>query len=178
MGTSPINPIDLMVQVIEEHSPESIWQNSPLSGYRQLGNTNRGQIGEDFIRRYLSTADIPVSNGSRTAPTDLIIAGQRFEVKTASLGVNGTFQFNHVRLDRSYNYLLCLGICPDKIVFNAWRKGIISEGGAGTLVRMAEGQSTTHKLTKRLADMRPIEELVGWVRGEVEGSSHNRSKSD
>ena len=62
MGTSAINPIDLMVQVIEEHSPESIWQNSPLSGYRQLGNTNRGQIGEDFIRRYLTAANIPVSN--------------------------------------------------------------------------------------------------------------------
>ena len=168
MGTSAIDPINLMVKVIEEHSPESIWQNSPLAGYRQLGNTNRGQIGEDFIRRYLSAAKFSVSNGSRTSPTDLLIAGQRFEVKTASLGANGTFQFNHVRLDRSYNYLLSLGICPDKIVFNAWRKGLISEGGAGTLVRMAEGQSTTHKLTKRLAEMRPVEELAGWVREEIE----------
>ena len=172
MGTSAINPanidpIDLMVEVIEEHSPESIWHGSRLEGYRQLGNTNRGQIGEDFIRRYLSEANIPVYNGSRTSPTDLLIAGQRFEVKTASLGSNGTFQFNHVRLDRTYNYLLCLGICPDRIVFNAWRKGVISEGGAGSLVRMAEGQSTTHKLTKRLVEMRPIEELIGWVQDEV-----------
>ena len=108
-----------------------------------------------------------MEQGSRTAPTDLLIAGQRIEVKTASLGANGTFQFNHVRLDRTYNYLLCLGICPDKIVFNAWRKGVISEGCAGTLVRMAEGQSTTHKLTKRLAEMRPIPELPDWVRDEV-----------
>ena len=174
MGTSAVNPadvnpIDLMVQVIEEHSPESIWRGSRLEGYRQLGNTNRGQIGESFIRRYLSAGDIPVSNGSRTALTDLLIAGQRFEIKTASLGANGTFQFNHVRLDRAYNYLLCLGICPDKVVFNAWRKGVISEGGAGSLVRMAEGQSTTHKLTKRLAEMRPIEELIGWIHSEVEG---------
>ena len=173
MGTSSINPgnidpIDLMVQVIEEHSPESIWRGSRLEGYRQLGNTNRGQTGESFIGRYLSAANIPVSNGSRTSPTDLVIAGRRFEVKTASLGANGTFQFNHVRLDRSYHYLLCLGICPDKIVFNAWRKGVISEGGAGSLVRMAEGQSTTHKLTKRLAEMRPIEELVNWIRDEVQ----------
>ena len=168
MDAAELNPIDLMVQVIEEHSPESIWRGSRLSGYRQLGNTNRGQIGEDFVRRYLDAAGIEVSNGSRTSPTDLVIAGQRFEVKTASLGANGTFQFNHVRLDRNYNYLLCLGICPDKIVFNAWRKGVISEGGAGSLVRMAEGQSTTHKLTKRLAEMRPIEELVGWIRQEIE----------
>jgi hypothetical protein len=173
MGSSSIkpadiDPIDLMVRVIEESSPESIWRDSRLEGYRRLGNTNRGQIGENFVRRYLSAANIPVTNDSRTAPTDLVIAGQRFEVKTASLGANGTFQFNHVRLDRSYNYLLCLGICPDKIVFNAWRKGVISEGGAGSLVRMAEGQSTTHKLTKRLAEMRPIEDLFNWVSAEVQ----------
>ncbi|MYA59869.1 MAG: hypothetical protein F4X40_04840, partial [Chloroflexi bacterium] len=136
-----------------------------------MDNTYRDQIGEDFVRRYLSAAIVPVSNGSRTSPTDLVIAGQHFEVKTASLGANGTFQFNHVRLDRTYNYLLCLGICPDRIVFNAWRKGVISEGGAGSLVRMAEGQSTTHRLTKRLAEMNPIEELVGWIREEAQATN-------
>ena len=40
MGTSLVDPIDLMVRVIEEHSPESIWRDSRLAGYRQLGNTN------------------------------------------------------------------------------------------------------------------------------------------
>lgn len=167
-----MNPIDLMVQVISEYSSKSIWTGSPLEGYRQLGNTNRGQIGEEFIRKYLAAADIPVSNGSRVTPTDLLIAGKRFEVKTASLGANGTFQFNHVRLDRTYNYLLCLGICPEKIVYLAWRKGVVSEGGAGTLVRMAEGQSTTHKITKKLADMKPIEDLPSWIRKEVMGDSN------
>ena len=168
-----MNPIDLMVQVISEHSPKSIWTGSPLEGYRRLGNTNRGQIGEEFIRQYLISANIPVGNGSRVTQTDLVIADKRFEVKTASLGANGTFQFNHVRLDRTYNYLLCLGICPESIVFLAWRKGVVSEGGAGTLVRMAEGQSTTHKITKKLAAMRSIEELPGWIRKEVMGSSEH-----
>ncbi len=62
-------------------------------------------------------------------------------------------------MDRNYHYLLCLGICPDKIVFNMWRKGIVAESEAGTLVRMAEGQSVTNKLTKKLVDMKPIESL-------------------
>ena len=140
-----------------------------MEGYRRLGNTNRGQIGEDFIRRFLAEAGIPVSHGSRVTPTDLLIADHRFEVKTASLGANGTFQFNHIRLDRTYQYLLCLGIAPRSIVFLAWRKGVVSEGGAGSLVRMAEGQSTTHKLTKRLTVMRPIEEFPAWVLSEVMG---------
>jgi hypothetical protein len=166
-----MNPIDLMVQIISEYSSKSIWTGSPLESYRRLGNTNRGQIGEEFLRKYLAAADIPVSNGSRVTPTDLLIAGKRFEVKTASLGANGTFQFNHVRLDRTYNYLLCLGICPEKIVYLVWRKGVVSEGGAGTLVRMAEGQSTTHKITKKLADMKPIEDLPSWIHKEVMGDS-------
>ena len=171
MGTPLTDPINLMVDVIKEHSPQSIWTGSPLEGYRRLGNTNRGQIGESFIRRFLSEAGIAVGNGSRVAPTDLLIAGRQFEIKTASLGANGTFQFNHVRLDRTYHYLLCLGICPDMIVFDAWRKGVVSEGSAGTLVRMAEGQSTTHKLTKKLTDMKAIHELPSWVRGEVAGNT-------
>ena len=143
-----MNPIDLMVQVISEHSPKSIWTGSPLEGYRRLGNTNRGQIGEEFIRQYLIAASIPVGNGSRVTPTDLLIAGKRFEVKTASLGANGTFQFNHVRLDRTYNYLLCLGICPEKIVFLAWRKGVVSEGGAGLLYGWRKGRAPLIRLPR------------------------------
>ena len=162
-----MDPTTLMANIIAEHTPASIWTGSPLEGYRRLGNTNRGQIGESFIRRYLTDAGIAVSNGSRSTPTDLTIAGARFEIKTASLGERGTFQFNHVRLDRDYQFLLCLGVCPSAIVFQAWRKGVLSEGGAGRLVRMAEGQSTTHKLTKRLTEMKPIQDLPAWINSEV-----------
>ena len=94
------------------------------------------------------------------------IEGRKFEVKTASEDISGAFQFNHVRLDRNYDYLLCFGIRPESLTFNAWKKGVLSEGVAGTLVRMAEGQSVTHKLTKSPEQMRPIEELPDWVRGE------------
>lgn len=162
-----MDPITLMTDIIAEHASASIWTGSPLEGYRRLGNTNRGQIGESFILRYLAGAGINARDGSRTTPTDLSIAGAKFEIKTASLGESGTFQFNHVRLDRDYQFLLCLGVCPDAIVFQAWRKGVLSEGGAGRLVRMAEGQSTTHKLTKRLTEMKPIEELPDWINSEV-----------
>lgn len=158
-----MNAVDLLVEIIKEHVPEDIWQGSPLIGYRHLGNTNRGEIGEEFIRRYLKKARIPVSNGGRTSRTDMQIAGRAFEVKTASLGANGTFQFNHVRLDRKYEYLLCLGICPGKIVFDMWRKGEVAEGTAGRLVRMAEGQAVTYKITKKLSDMRPIAILPKYI---------------
>ena len=163
-----MNPIELLVEVIDEHAPEDIWRNSPLIGYRLLGNTNRGEIGEEFIRRYVRAHDIPVTNGGRTSPLDLRIGTGRFEIKTASLGANRTFQFNHVRLDRDYDYLLCLGICPHDIVFNMWRKGEVAENRAGRLVRMAEGQGVTYKLTKRLDEMAPIVELPVALRAVVD----------
>ena len=159
-----MNAVELLVTVIQEHTPTDIWQGSPLIGYRLLGNTNRGEIGEEFIRRYLEQHGIKTSNGNRASRTDLRIESVPFEVKTASLGANGTFQFNHVRLDRNYSYLLCLGICPDRLVFNMWRKGDVAENKAGTLVRMAEGQAVTYKITKKVADMIDIEGLPERIR--------------
>ncbi len=168
-----MNPVDLLVEIIKEHAPEDIWQGSPLLGYRKLGNTNRGAIGEEFVRRYLNETGVDVSKkGNRALATDMLISKLKFEVKTASLGAKGTFQFNHIRLDKDYKCLLCLGICPDKIVFGLWRKGEVAEGSAGHLVRMAEGQSTTAKLTKKLTDLRPIAELPVAIQKIVDGISN------
>jgi len=118
MGAANMKPVDLLASIIRTHTPKDIWRDSPLIGYRMLGNTNRGEIGEEFVRRYLEYNGIRAENGGRTSKTDLLIGSLQFEIKTASLGGNGTFQFNHVRLDRDYDYLLCLGICPQDIVFN------------------------------------------------------------
>ena len=159
-----MNAVELLAEIIEEQAPEDIWKDSPLIGYRRLGNTNRGEIGEEFVRKYLKAYGIDAENGGRTAPTDIRVGSKRFEVKTASLGAKGTFQFNHVRLDRAYTYLLCLGICPARVVFGMWRKGVVAEGGAGKLVRMAEGQAVTYKLTKKLSELRAIERLPDEVR--------------
>ena len=168
-----MNAVDLLVAIIREHAPEDIWRDSPLVGYRMLGNTNRGAIGEEFIRRFLALNDIEVGNGGRTSRTDLRVAAVRFEVKTASLGANGTFQFNHVRMDRDYDYLLCLGICPNEVVFEMWRKGAVAENRAGTLVRMAEGQAVTYKLTKRLEDMESIAQLPDRIRQAIDEQQEN-----
>lgn len=164
---SSVTPIDLLLAVIRDHSPVSAWTDAPLEKFRHVENTNRGEIGEEFLRRFLRQHGITTGNGSRVTPTDLVILGSRFEVKTAS----GTrsFQFNHIRLDRRYDHLLCLAITPAEILFNAWTKGAVAEGKAGTLVRMAEGQSVTFKLTKQKSALLPIEELPGWLRANLQG---------
>ena len=166
-----MSAVELMVEIIRKHQLASKWTGSPLEGFRHVANTNRGEIGEEFIVSYLQQYGIPVSNGSRLSRTDLKIAGKRFEVKAASEDTNGGFQFNHIRYDRDYEYLLCLGIRPTSIVFNSWSKGAVSEGKAGRMVRMAEGQSVTFKLTKRLDDMMSIEELPDWISDNISASA-------
>jgi hypothetical protein len=32
MGTSKVNPIKLLVEIIKEHAPEDIWLGSPVAG--------------------------------------------------------------------------------------------------------------------------------------------------
>lgn len=162
-----MSAIELLLDVIQAHIPASIkmWEGAALEAFRRVGNTNRGAIGEEFVRRYLTASGISVEQSPvRTDPVDMCISGENFEVKTSSLGANGSFQFNHIRLDKDYRYLLCIGVCPDAIMFGAWRKGELSEGAAGKLVRMAEGQAITFKLTKKLTDLHPVEELPGWIK--------------
>lgn len=162
-----MNPVDLMAQLIRENAPEDIWADSPLEAYRRLGMTNRGEIGEQFIERYLNHFGIEARNGNRADKTDRRIGTMLLEIKTAGLGANGTFQFNHVRLDRNYHHLICLGVCPDQLVFNMWPENVVRANGAGNLVPMAQDQLVTYKLTKRLEDMRPIADLVAQVQQAV-----------
>ena len=142
------DPITLMIEVIKENSPNSIWLGSPLESFRSVANTNRGDIGEEFVRRYLADSSVHAEKAeSRNGEWDLKISGHKFEVKTASEDTGGAFQFNHIRLDRKYQFLLCLAVRPTELLFGIWSKGEVAEGKAGTLVRMAEGQSITFKLT-------------------------------
>ena len=82
-----MNSLDLMLKVIRDHSPASKWSGAILEPFRQVANTNRGDIGEDFIARYLEHFGIAVTKSeSRVHPWDLDIVGLKFEVKTCIRG--------------------------------------------------------------------------------------------
>ena len=168
-----VSPIDLMIEVIKENSPSSIWIGSPLEAFRSVANTNRGDIGEEFVARYLEAHNVEFKkSAARNLYWDIDILGKKFEVKTASEDSTGGFQFNHIRLDRRYDYLLCLGVRPNEIVYSIWTKGEVAEGKGGTLVRMAEGQSITFKLTKKPASMSKIENLPAELNKRIPGSTN------
>ncbi|HRN50138.1 MAG TPA: hypothetical protein PLC52_05000 [Anaerolineales bacterium] len=80
----------------------------------------------------------------------------KFELKTATEDVSGSFQFNHIRYHRPYDAVLCLGVTPNNLYFGVWSKAEITTGKAGRLVSMEKGGNASHKLTKKLSSLLPI----------------------
>jgi len=73
----------MMLKVIGEHTPRSKWTGSPLAPFRQVANTNRGDIGEEFLACYLESFGIPVIRSqSRVMEWDLEIRSKRFVAET------------------------------------------------------------------------------------------------
>ena len=121
------------------------------------------KLGEEFIRRYLRADGFDIGNGGRTSKTDLQIEGRQFEIKTASLGANGTFQFNHVRLDRNYRFCCVWEFARTRSSSVCGAKGGCRRQGreACSNVRRA---AVTHKITKKLDQLHPIEDLPTRLR--------------
>lgn len=161
------NAVQLMQSVIDKYANDDKWTNAPLGAVKSLSNTHIGDIGQNFVEewcRYLGMTW--ESSDSRQSAWDARIQGITFEVKTATEDTNGNFQFNHIRHHRQYQAVLCLGIAPDTVLFDAWRKGDVSEGKAGRLVTMDRGSSATFKLTKKRTDLRPVSEFIERI-GEI-----------
>ena len=68
-----------------------------------------------------------------------------------------------VTIDVGYDYLLALAVSPKSLRFGVWPKRVVESGAAGRLVRMARGQGITHKMTKHMDDLEPIENLPRWM---------------
>ena len=106
-----INPNELILEIAKTHSIPSKWTNSNFEQIKYLDNTPKGQIGETFILEYCKELGFAVSDeGSRLGTHDILIEDKKIEIKTATEDKTGSFQFNHLRLDYEYDFLLCFGI--------------------------------------------------------------------
>ena len=160
--------ITVMRRIIASHHNNPKWTNAPLGDIKTLSNSHVGRVGQAFVRAWCKRSDM-AWEGTENAlgPWDARIEGVTFEIKTATEDIHGNFQFNHVRYHREHQALLCLGVAPDEVLFDAWRKGEVVEGAAGRLVTMDAGSSATFKLTKRRQALRPIDEFAARVQAIV-----------
>ena len=156
----------ILAEAIIENPNDSKWNGAIYGGIKTVSNTAVGRVGQTFVRKVCDELGIDCEpalnkNGDEayTSPWDLKINGITFEVKTASEDVNGGFQFNHIRLHRKYQALLCVGISPNDIVFNVWTKAEVATGEAGALVSMEKGGASDFKLSKRPINMKKIQDF-------------------
>ena len=154
------NALNLLLQIAKEKTVPGKWDNQPLLLIKIMANSTKGDLGELFITRYSKELGMTVTDkSSRLGDYDVQINGADFEVKMATEDINGNFQFNHIRYDYKYDWILCLGVAPAEIVFDIFSKSELVTGKAGNLVSMGRGQNSSFKLTKRKNTLHPIEKF-------------------
>ncbi len=164
----------ILLDILSRHEDADKWNNQPFEHIKRISNSKVGDVGQDFVEvlcgEYRLACVFPEKDGDirmRQSSWDIEIEGVRFELKTASEDVSGSFQFNHIRYHRDYDALLCIGIAPATIHIGAWFKANVATGNAGRLVSMEKSANASYKLTKRPDQLRPIAEFETLILGLV-----------
>ena len=163
-------PNDILLEVLASYADADKWIGQTFEHIRRIPNTKVGDVGQDFVEQVCRDigfdCDFPEKEDGtrlRQSPWDIQIEGTKFDLKTTSEDVSGSFQFNHIRYHRPYDALLCIGIGPTDIFVAAWTKADVTTGKAGTLVSMEKGANASYKLTKRPDQLSPISEFEDLV---------------
>ena len=88
------------------------WVDSPFSWIMNLPPRSRGKLGEKLIASWCAARGLD-TNRVGDSDADIIINGNRVEVKFSTLWESGIYAFQQIR-DQEYDQLVCLGISPEK----------------------------------------------------------------
>jgi hypothetical protein len=169
----------LLIAALEKNVDNPKWKEGDFIGIKTVSNTKVGSVGQDFVEGLCGALSIPCAfplrkdNSRMTqSPWDIEIHGVKFELKTATEDVGGSFQFNHIRYHRPYDAVLCLGVTPNELYFGVWSKAEVVTGKAGTLVSMEKGGNASYKLTKKSSGLLPIAEFEQKIRAFIGNFSY------
>lgn len=118
-----------------------------------------GSIGEKFVKTIMSDfGNVKNQNITHDEYDVYMDNGIKFEVKTARKGDKNTFQFNGINPSYNYDYLICIGVCLDKIVYRIFKKNNIQyqhtkEDRGYRMIQ--EGKFNNKLLDKKLVQMNP-----------------------
>lgn len=92
------------------------WHGSVLESINELKPDYAGKVGEHLIKRLCANGSIQCEysedKNSKDGTYDAIVNNKKVEVKTARLGVNGSFQHETLKTD-GYDYMLFIDITPN-----------------------------------------------------------------
>jgi len=170
-----MNLEQIFLEIIErKHRELNLEKNYSLkfSKIRDFEGNAIGQIGEEYIKLIVSSITEIEETGNMHDEFDIITKSKIYiEVKTARKGrTNDTFQFNGLNPEYNYNYLICLGICEDKLLYRLFLKSemqkidsiyyVIQDDFNGRLAQMNPGNNVNYKLTIKLRDLYEISFLI------------------
>lgn len=157
--------IAILLQVVGEEKTPTKWAGQPMEKVKLMPPTNVGNVGETYVYTLLQNLGYSAQRPeSRRGQYDIFVPpNHKIEVKTATEDKSGSFQFNGIRYDTKYSWLLVLGISPADIYFKVYAKADLVTGKAGTLVPMRKGANSDFKLTKPPKHLHSIEKFPALV---------------
>lgn len=122
-NTQPIK-VDLAItEQKQKEDKNNVWNESVFRDLPKLKTNNTGNVGEVFVRSICEQNNIAVSiDGTKTKMRgggcgDGFINGKTVEIKTAHLGVGGTFQHELGEHPWRPEYILLVDVAPHEAYF-------------------------------------------------------------
>ena len=133
-----------------------------------------GQIGEEYLKSIITESTNIIDDGIIHNEYDILTkTGKYIEIKTARKGrKNNTFQFNGINPRYNYDFMICLGICEDKLLYRIFKKTdlkyihkdrkyfIEQDGFKKQLVHMNPDNLVNFKLTMSIIDLFDISNFI------------------
>lgn len=128
------------------------WKNSKYESIKTASTTSKGKFGEAFTTHLLNRMgfESEVVNGGRgDFDIKIINLGVKLEHKLATLDTNDYFQLNAIDKDKDYDYVFCLGVTPNEMVFDIITKSWLTSNLTTNMTKAKGG----YKLMRRLDSM-------------------------
>jgi len=173
---------NILNEVYKDSAIKKLWEGTKYEVVKRLATTEIGTLGEVFLETTISdlkSNDYKIGiPESRRGDYDVGVRNIKslietlFENKTATLGINRSYQFNAFRKDKNFTHLFCLGIAPNEICYviiskdNLYNEMYTREHYGTVPISLynkkntKDGEVVTGKLTINKKYMKPISELV------------------
>jgi hypothetical protein len=161
------------LDILQKEVEKSLWKNSKYEVIKLVSPTQKGNFGEDVTKKAFESIGIEcVIKKQRRGDWDTQISmntfKKYFENKLATEDVNGSFQFNGVKLNRQYDFLFCLGVSYNQLYFKIISKLELEtkkEWGFCSMTKKNETedkQSLSYKVTIPKSQMIPMDEFQNF----------------
>lgn len=105
-------------------SLENKWVNSENELLKHASTSALGNFGEDLLVKIFNHHGHKARRVNNGIGEFDIIVGEKttLECKTATEDTSGLFQWNGIRKNVDYDYVICLGVSPNDFYINIWSK--------------------------------------------------------